>query len=75
MRILTLLARLAFVLGLCMLACACTSSVKLRNRATGETAQCGPYMTEGMGQPASVAQREARCLDDYERQGFARVGD
>jgi uncharacterized protein YceK len=51
----------------------CTDVVKLRNPTTGETAQCGPYQLEGLGQPASVAQREARCLDDYQRQGFVRA--
>lgn len=62
-----------FIMALCLMTCACTDSVKLRNPTTGATAECGPYMNEGMGQPASVAQREARCLDDYQRQGFVRV--
>lgn len=54
---------------------ACTSAVHLKNPATGQTAQCGPYMLEGLGQPASVASREARCLDDFERQGYVRAAD
>jgi hypothetical protein len=51
----------------------CTSAINLRNPATGATAQCGPYQLEGLGQPASVAERERRCLDDYQRLGFQRA--
>jgi hypothetical protein len=65
--------RLMGILVLCAAVSACTDSVKLKNPTTGETAQCGPYQLEGMGQPASVATREARCLDDYQRQGFVRA--
>lgn len=54
---------------------ACTEGIKLRNPTTGATAQCGPYMLEGVGQPASVADREARCLDDYRQQGFVRAAN
>jgi hypothetical protein len=60
-------------LGTVLLLGGCTTPVTLRNPTTGQTVTCGPYMHEGTGQPASVAQREARWLDDYERQGFERV--
>jgi hypothetical protein len=62
----------AAIAGICLLACGCTEAVKLRNPVTGATATCGPYMLEGLGQPASVAEREARCINDYQRQGFER---
>jgi uncharacterized protein YceK len=68
MRILALLITVVLV-------AACTSAIKLQNPTTGATAQCGPYQLEGLGQPGSVAQREARCLDDVQRQGFVRVSD
>jgi hypothetical protein len=61
------------LLLLCGLVGGCTSGIKLRNPQTGQVAECGPYQIEGLGQPASVAQREARCLDDYQRQGFVRA--
>lgn len=67
--------RFLLIVVACTAVAACTDAIKLRNPATGATAQCGPYMLEGLGQPASVAQRETRCLDDYERQGYVRVPD
>jgi hypothetical protein len=68
-------AIIATAAALCLGIGACTSAVKLRNPATGETASCGPYLMEGLGQPASVADREARCISDFQRQGFQRVPD
>ncbi len=65
----------AVAFAACLPLAACTSAVKLRNPTTGETATCGPYMLEGFGQPASVADREARCIDDFRRQGFQRVAE
>jgi hypothetical protein len=50
----------------------CSETVKLRNPATGETATCGPYMLDSVGSD-SQAQREARCISDYQRQGYQRV--
>lgn len=52
----------------------CTEAIKLRNSATGQTAECGPYYTGldggiGKGIPA----REAQCIGDYQRQGFERA--
>jgi hypothetical protein len=66
----------AFTIVVLMLTlAACTSGIRLRNPQTGDTASCGPYMLEGLGQPASVGERESRCLDDFRRQGFVRVPD
>lgn len=67
-RMLVCAAAVAFVLA------ACSSAIKLRNPATGETATCGPYMLDSLASD-SQAQREARCLSDYQRQGFQRVPD
>ena len=47
----------------------CTAAVKLRH-SNGRTATCGPYLIT-MSQ--DVAAREARCLSDYQRQGFERA--
>lgn len=60
------------IVTLCLALGGCTAGIQLRNPSTGALASCGPYMLEGFGQPSSVAQREARCLDDYQRQGFVR---
>jgi hypothetical protein len=46
-------------------------AIKLRNPTTGHTAQCGPYTQKSMSD--ETAMREARCLDDFEKQGFVRV--
>jgi len=54
------------------LACCTTSAINLRNPATRQTAKCGPYYIDAIGSHAQ-ADREARCIDDYHRQGFERV--
>jgi hypothetical protein len=59
------------VVVFCLLACGCTSAVKLRNAATGATATCGPYYIDS----GAHAEREARCISDYQRQGFERAPD
>lgn len=46
----------------------CTSTIHLRNPATGQTAECGPY-TDTWTTP----EREGRCISDFQRQGFERV--
>jgi len=46
-------------------ACTAMDTVHLRNPATGQTAQCGPFMAD-LGEPRA-------CLDDYAKQGFERV--
>ena len=50
----------------------CTTTVVLRHPETGQTVKCGPYRTTGISAMAGV-EREARCIDDYQRQGFERV--
>lgn len=62
------------LLGVLFTLAGCTDAVMLRNQATGQTAQCGPYwagLSEFRG-PANAA-RESRCIDDYQRQGFERA--
>jgi hypothetical protein len=46
-------------------ACTAMDTVHLRNPATGQTAQCGPFMAD-LGEPRG-------CLDNYAKQGFERV--
>ena len=63
-----------FLLCLTLVLVGCTDPVKLRNTATGQTVECGPYYTGldggiGKGIPA----REAQCINDYQRQGFERA--
>jgi hypothetical protein len=55
----------------CIALCACTEAVKLRNPQTGEIARCGPYTQKSMTDETAL--REARCLDDYEKQGYMRM--
>jgi hypothetical protein len=55
------IALLVVLLG----ACTAVDTVHLRHPATGQTAQCGPFMAD-LGEP------RAR-LDDYAKQGFERV--
>lgn len=60
--------RLIIVFALVAVLGGCTTTVVLRHPQTGETVKCGPYRPSVAG-----AAREARCLDDYQRQGFERV--
>lgn len=62
----TIIVLLAFALS------GCGETIKLRNQSTGQTATCGPYMLDGLGSN-SQEQREARCISDYQRQGFERM--
>lgn len=44
------------------------------NKATGKTAQCGPYYT-GLAPDfklQGIAMRESQCIQDYKEQGFVR---
>jgi hypothetical protein len=68
------MTRLVGLLLIALLA-ACTSSIKLQHPTPGQVAQCGPYHIApnvGFGMSRAV-ERENRCLDDYQRQGFERV--
>jgi len=60
------------LLGVLVLLGSCTEPVKMRNAATGEIASCGPYKN-GIITGAWAAEREARCISDYQRQGFERM--
>ena len=49
----------------------CTSAISLRHQ-DGRKVECGPFWADGaLGRQA--AWREAKCVDDYQRQGFVRV--
>lgn len=54
-------------------ACAQTSSVKMINKNTGETAQCGPFVMGGIAGPNAVVARESQCISDFQRQGYERT--
>lgn len=64
--------RLIAIFIACAALAACTAPVQLRNPATGQTASCGPYMLDSLGSD-SQAEREARCISDYQREGYERV--
>jgi hypothetical protein len=71
------LSRLS-VIGLVVLLAGCTSAIKLRHPVTGQEAKCGPYHVGPLSfgdTYALAAERERRCLDDYQRQGDVRVPD
>jgi len=68
--------KVLFIMGFVMpvlAACASTHPVFLQHPKTGETVQCGPYTIRGIQGPTAAAMHEARCLDDYQRQGYERV--
>ncbi len=47
-------------------------AVLLHHPQTGHTVECGPYSMSDYTEQVAAAQREARCIDDYQRQGYAR---
>jgi hypothetical protein len=58
--------------SLLLSACTTTAPVYLRHPQTGQSASCGPYNSDPV--TANVAaSREARCITDYQRQGYERV--
>ena len=66
------MVRTLAVLALAAALAGCTTAVKLRNPATGATASCGPYYVDS-GFSNAQAERESRCISDFQRQGFERV--
>jgi starvation-inducible outer membrane lipoprotein len=67
--------RRIFLVSVCLMAAACTTApVKLKNPATGQIAQCGPYFLDGAFSD-SQAQRERACVNDFQMQGFVRLPD
>ena len=57
-----------------VLATGCTFPVTLRHPETGATVRCGPYYYTRTPSVASAAgAKEARCVEEYERQGYARL--
>ncbi len=56
----------------------CAPDIQLRNPQTGVTAVCGggyyQYGLVGMANE-TAKQLQLRCLDDYQRQGYERVGN
>jgi hypothetical protein len=61
-----------------ILVAGCADDIRLRNAQTGHTAICkGGYRTTGLGGLVDQTAKELqmRCLDDYQRQGYERVGN
>jgi len=52
----------------------CTHTTYLKHPDTGETVQCGPYRTGGLGADANTA-REIKCVSDFQRMGYVRQSD
>ena len=53
-------------------ACNTTAPIYLQHPQTGQTVTCGPYNYDPV--TANVmSQREARCITDFQRQGYERV--
>jgi len=52
-----------------------TEPVKMRNAATGETTQCGPFPKTILGQGTvdTAYAREKSCIQDYQHAGFERA--
>lgn len=49
-----------------------TSPVRLQHPRTGQIAVCGPYPATGIPS-ISTPGREARCIGDFQRQGYERL--
>lgn len=60
----------ALVLILTGMLVACTSSIIMRNPATGEVADCGGWGIAAFG----TADLERDCVEDYQRQGWQHTG-
>jgi hypothetical protein len=53
-------------------ACNTTQPIYLQNPQTGQTATCGPYNYDPVTADV-VLNREARCITDFQRQGYERL--
>ena len=63
------------MLALLLTGCTVISSVALRHPQTGDTVRCEEYWYWNVfPQQGQQEERERRrCVEDYERQGYARV--
>ena len=52
-------------------ACNTTAPIYLQHPQTGQTATCGPYNYDPVTAEAAL-HREARCISDFQRQGYER---
>lgn len=64
----SLLAMIAFA----SLLAGCTDAVEMRNAATGQVTQCGPFPSDMILGGDTQSAREARCVQDFQRQGYER---
>ena len=51
----------------------CTAPVLMKNAQTGQAAKCGPYASDLWVGGNTQAQREAQCIQDFQRQGYERM--
>lgn len=66
----------ALLIAMTLLLGGCTyiGSIKMKNKTTGETVQCGAYFV--LWGNGGLAQNSMnRCLDDYKQQGYVRIPD
>jgi hypothetical protein len=75
--------RVLAIMGILLLAGGCVSAVTLRKPDTGAVAKCGPYAAFLFVGPKSrwdpdwdqaAHERESRCVEQYEKQGYVRGG-
>jgi hypothetical protein len=66
--------RLAVVVISVVLGSGCTFPVTLRHPESGATVRCGPYYyTRTPAVATAAGAKEARCVEEYERQGYLRL--
>ena len=64
-------AGVVLLFGLLLAGCSSTA-IYLKN-AAGQVATCGPFDETTEAARIAAAQREARCISDYQRQGYERA--
>lgn len=62
------------IVAAALLLAGCTDTVTLRHAQTGATARCGGNYAMGL-YAFSANDREARCIADFQRQGYERVSN
>lgn len=50
-----------------------TLPVTLRHSQSGQVVRCGPYFRGGLDGQVTAVAHEARCVSDYQRQGYERI--
>jgi hypothetical protein len=66
------LSAILSVFAVALLATGCAPNLMLKNPQTGEVVTCEGGSGFGLGGVA-VADRQNRCMEDFERQGYQRL--